>query len=210
MSRITFPKLATLRRSLFAVAGAAVVLGGLAGAGVAIARPPHDMAAMSTEDMARMRQHMLDRATRELSLDDAQKQRLATVLDKMAAHRTAMMGKPGEDPRAKARALMAGSTFDRAGAQALVDQKAGAMRSAAPEMISAFGDFFDGLKPEQQQKLRAWMDKRGGGHGMFMGGMDGMGGAEHGGMMGRGHGGHGMHHGGHGDMPPPAASAAKP
>jgi Spy/CpxP family protein refolding chaperone len=215
MSSTLFSKLPLLRRSLFAMAGAVVVLSSLASASHAMARPPHDMAAMSTEDMARMRQHMLDRATRELSLDEAQKQRLATLLDKMAAQRSAVMGGPQDDPRAKTRALLAGSTFDRAGAQALVDQKTGAMRSAAPELISAFGDFFDGLKPEQQQKVRVWMDKRGGRHGMFMGG------SEHGGGMMEGHG-PGRHrgmppgaHGAHGDMPtpppPPAAAApAKP
>jgi Spy/CpxP family protein refolding chaperone len=148
------------------------------------------MATMSAEDMGRMRQRMLDRAASELTLDAAQKQRLATVFDKLAEQRKVVMG-PDTDPRAKARALLAGNTFDRAGAQQLIDQKTSAVRSGAPEVITAFGDFFDNLKPEQQQKVRVWLDKRGG-HRWF-GGPSGMGGHE-------------MHHGmPPGDMPPPPA-----
>jgi Spy/CpxP family protein refolding chaperone len=196
MSKLSLLKLSPLRRGLLAVAGAAVVIGSLSAYGHAVAHP-RDMATMSAEDMGRMRQRMLDRAASELTLDAAQKQRLAAVFDKLAEQRKAVMG-PDTDPRAKARALIAGNTFDRAGAQQLIDQKTGAVRSGAPEVITAFGDFYDNLKPEQQQKVRVWMDKRGG-HRWF-GGPGGMGGM----------GGHEMNHGAHhgmppGDMPPPPA-----
>jgi Spy/CpxP family protein refolding chaperone len=124
---------------------------------------PHqgDMSQMSADDLARMRQHMTERVSRELSLDDAQKQRLGALFDKLAEQRKVVMGADA-DPRAKVRALVAGNTFDRAGAQQLVDQKTTALHSAAPEVITAFGDFYDSLKPDQQLKLREWMDKRGG------------------------------------------------
>ncbi|MFM2065531.1 MAG: hypothetical protein RLZZ584_440 [Pseudomonadota bacterium] len=199
MSRIPLHALPTVRRGLIALAGAAVVLGSLAGYSHAVARQ-HDMATMSAEDMGRMRQHMLERATRELTLDTAQQQRLGALLDKLAEQRKAVMG-PDADPRAKARALVAGNTFDRAGAQALVEQKAAAVRSGAPEVIAAFGDFYDSLKPEQQHKVRVWLDKRGG-HRWFGG--PGHMGAHRGEHMG----GPGMQRGQHpgtpgGDMPPP-------
>ena len=201
MIKFTVPTLTRLRRGLLATAGAALVLGSLAAVGQAVAHP-HDMAGMSAEDGARMRQHMLERASRELALDPAQKQRLTTLFDKLAEQRKLLRGSDA-DPRAKARALVAGPTFDRAGAQALVDQKTGALRSAAPEVIAAFGDFYDGLKPEQQGKLRTWMDRRGG-HGWMGAGLFG-GPGEHGGPR---HG-HAMHPGAlpAGDQPPPPPAA---
>jgi Spy/CpxP family protein refolding chaperone len=191
------PKLSlrSLRRGLMAVAGAAVVLASLGACAQAVARPG-DMATMSAEDMSRMRQHMLERASRHLGLDEAQKQRLATVLDKLAEQRKAVMGADG-DPRAKARELLAGNTFDRAGAQILIDQKTSAVRSAAPQVITAFGDFFDSLKPAQQQKVRDWMEHRGGRRWMGMGGGHEM------------HPGHGMGPG-MPPGPPPAAAADAP
>lgn len=79
------------------------------------------------------------------------------------------MGGPGMMPRAEMQALIKGEKFDRAGAQALVDQKAGAMRAAAPDVITAMGDFYDSLKPEQQAKVRAFMERGPMGRGMMGG-----------------------------------------
>lgn len=160
------------RRAALAVLGATLIAGGVAACGHAGPRRG-DVSQMSAEDLSHMRQHVGDRISSELKLDDAQKQRLGVLFDKLAEQRKAVMGSD-TDPRAKVRALLAGNTFDRAGAQQLVEQKAGAVRTAAPELIAAFGDFYDSLKPEQQQKLREWMDQRGGrrwfgGHAMHMG-----------------------------------------
>lgn len=143
----------------------------------------------SEADMQKRRDKMIERATSELSLDAAQKAKLVTLMDTMHAKRAAMMaanggqpgqgkvhgqgdmkgheghggaggmGGPGMMPRAEMQALIKGEKFDRAGAQALVDQKAGAMRAAAPDVITAMGDFYDSLKPEQQAKVRAFMER---------------------------------------------------
>ncbi len=48
-------------------------------------------------------------------------------------------------------------------AQALVEEKTGAIREKSPEVIAAFAGFYDTLKPEQQQKLRDYLAKRHGG-----------------------------------------------
>ena len=72
-------------------------------------------------------------------------------------------------PRAEMQALIKGEKFDRAGAQALVDQKANALRTASPEVITAMGDFYDSLKPEQQAKVRAFMERGPMGRGMMGG-----------------------------------------
>lgn len=151
----------------------------------------------SEADMLKRRDKMVERATSELSLDAAQKAKLVTLMDTMHAKRAAMMashgaaqpgagaasgphgmkgreghggqGGPGMMPRAEMQALIKGEKFDRAGAQALVDQKAGAMRAAAPEVITAMGDFYDSLKPEQQAKVRAFMERGPMGRGMMGG-----------------------------------------
>jgi Spy/CpxP family protein refolding chaperone len=62
------------------------------------------------------------------------------------------------------KAVLAGSQFDRSRAQALVEAKTAAMREASPAVIAAAADFYDSLKPEQQQKVRGYLE-RGGHHG---------------------------------------------
>ena len=62
--------------------------------------------------------------------------------------------------RAEMQALVTGTTFDRARAQALVEAKTNAVRTKSPEVIAAMADFYDSLKPEQQQKVREFMAKR--------------------------------------------------
>jgi Spy/CpxP family protein refolding chaperone len=125
---------------------------------------------MSDADHAKMRDRMVERATTELALDAGQKAKLVTLLDKMHQQRTKMMGpapqadQPGKTPRDEFLGLMSGERFDRARAQALVDEKGNAMRAAAPEMITAMGDFYDSLKPEQQAKVRDFLSR--GGRGM--------------------------------------------
>jgi Spy/CpxP family protein refolding chaperone len=60
-------------------------------------------------------------------------------------------------------ALIAGPKFERERAQSLVTTKTDALRSKSPEVIAAAADFFDSLKPEQQQKVREFLNKRRGG-----------------------------------------------
>jgi Spy/CpxP family protein refolding chaperone len=176
-----------IKRSLFALATAGLVVGLSAcghapfgGEGRGERGHGHSMGMMghgqhSEADMLKRREKMLERATTELSLDAAQKARLVTLMDTLHAKRTAMMAAKGEAkgdmkghegrhgqggmPRAEMQALIKGEKFDRAGAQALVDQKASALRASSPEVITAMGDFYDSLKPEQQAKVRAFMER---------------------------------------------------
>jgi Spy/CpxP family protein refolding chaperone len=62
---------------------------------------------------------------------------------------------------------VAGNKFDRSRAQTLVNDKTDIVRNQSPEVIAAFGDFYDSLRPEQQQKVRDFMQKR---HGHRWGG----------------------------------------
>jgi len=148
-----------IKRSLFGLFGATLVVGALSGCGHY--RGDH-WQQMSEADSAKMRERILERAGKELSLDDAQKQRLAVLADKLKEQRTALVGST-TDPRAELQALIAGPKFERDRAQSLVTTKTDALRSKSPEVIAAAADFFDSLKPEQQQKVREFLAKRRGG-----------------------------------------------
>ena len=143
-----------IKRSLFGLFGASILVGGLTACG----HHHNGGWQMNEEDSTKMRTRMLERAGKELSLDDAQKARLANLADKLREQRLALIGS-GADPRAEIKSLVAGAKFDRERAQALVEAKTGAVKSKSPEVISAAADFFDSLKPEQQ-KVREFMNKR--------------------------------------------------
>ena len=140
-------------KTTLAVLGAALLIGGLTACG-----GHRGWSGMGSADSAEMRERMLARAGNELKLDDAQKQRLAVLADTLRDSRSAVMG--ASDPRADVQALVAGPKFDRNGAQALVEAKTAAVRGKSPEVITAAADFFDSLKPEQQQQVRELLNKR--------------------------------------------------
>lgn len=146
-----------IKRTLFGLAGLSIVIGGLTACG---ASRYHSMHNMSEADATAWRARQIERVASKLDLDAAQKAKLAILGDAMAQQRKALRGNAA-DPRGEFKALIAGSTFDRAGAQALVTQKTDAIRAGSPQVIAAMGDFYDSLRPEQQQKVRDFMNKRG-------------------------------------------------
>ena len=147
-----------IKRTFVGLFSATVLLGGLTACG----HGHHGGWQMSDADAQKMRERMIDRVSRELTLDDAQKQRLGVLADKLREQRKALVGNTA-DPRAELQALVSGTTFDRARAQSLVESKTDAVRTKSPEVIAAMADFYDSLKPEQQQKVREFMAKRRGG-----------------------------------------------
>jgi Spy/CpxP family protein refolding chaperone len=147
-----------IQRSLIAVLGAAVVFGGAA----AFAHRGHHAQPMTAADIAEMKVRMVDRIGDRMDLDAEQKGKLTLLADRLVEQRSALMA--GSDPRAAVQALVAGPTFDREGAEALLIAKTDALRQGAPAVIAAFGELYDSLRPEQQQELRALM-ARGGRHG---------------------------------------------
>ena len=147
-----------LKRTFIGLFGATVLIGGLS----ACAHRHHGPfgGQISEEDSAKFRAKMVDRVGKELDLDAAQKQHLTALADKMREQRLALLGS-GTDPRAELQALVAGPTFDRDRALGLVTAKTEAVRGKSPEVIAAAAAFYDSLKPEQQQKVRDFMAKRG-------------------------------------------------
>lgn len=142
-----------IRRTLIGVAGLGLVVGGLTACGH---RMHHGWPA-NEADAAQWRERIVQKASRELDLDAAQQAKLNGLAEAMAAQRRALVGEAGSNPRAEFQALIAGPQFDRAKGQALLDAKTGALRDGAPKVMTAAADFYDSLKPEQQQKLRDFM-----------------------------------------------------
>ena len=60
------------------------------------------------------------------------------------------------------RVTITGNSFDRNGAQVLLQKKTQALQTSGPQLINAMGDFYDSLRPEQQQKVRDFLNRRGG------------------------------------------------
>ena len=146
-----------IKRTFLGVLGATILAGGLAACA-------HQHGPWNEADSAKMREHVLARVGKELALDDAQKQRLVVLADKLKDERAALAG-PGNDPRAEFQALLAGPKLERDKAQSLVDSKTAVLRSKSPEVITAAGDFFDSLRPDQQQKVRDFLANHHGRHG---------------------------------------------
>jgi len=140
-----------IKRTLIGLFGASILLGGLA----ACSHRGHHHGPMSEADAAKLSERIVNKANRELSLDEAQKAKLGVLADAVKAQRGALLG--ATDPRAEVQALVAGAQFDRSKAQGLIEAKTSAVRDKSPALVAAMGDFYDSLKPEQQQKLREFM-----------------------------------------------------
>ncbi|MDO9286523.1 MAG: Spy/CpxP family protein refolding chaperone [Aquabacterium sp.] len=150
-----------LKRTLIALASTGVLLGGLAACSHQRHHGSH--AAMSEAELVQLKARFIQKASDKLDLDAAQQARLGVLADAVKDQRAALLaGTP--NPRADLQALVAGPQFDRSRALALVEGKTGALRDKAPAVVTALADFYDSLKPEQQQKLRELM-ARGRGHG---------------------------------------------
>ena len=140
-----------VRKTLLGLFGGALIVGGL---GACSHRGDwHTGAGASPEFHARM----VEKVGSKLDLDAAQKQKLAVLADKLQAQRAALRG--AEDPRAAFKGLFAGSKLDQVGAKKLITEKTAAVQAGSPEVIAAAADFFDNLKPEQQQKVRDLMER---------------------------------------------------
>ena len=149
-----------LRRTLFGLLGAGLVVGSLSGCGN---HGDRWGSSMSAEQYAQRRDKMVDRAASKLDLNAEQKALLAKVGDSVYAQRQALMGQT-TDPRAEMKSLIAGPKFDAAKAQALINDKTTALQTKSPEVVAALAAFYDSLNPTQQQKVRDFTE---GHHGWF-------------------------------------------
>ncbi len=145
-----------IKRTFFGLAGISILLGGMTACGH---RMHHGWGSDATpEQAAEWRGKMVERIGSKLDLNADQKAKLTVLGEKLHAQRQVLRGQG--DPRAEFKSLIAGEKFDRAKAQALVQQKTEIVRTGSPEVIDALGDFYDSLTPEQQQKVREFMERR--------------------------------------------------
>ncbi len=144
-----------IKRTLIGLMATTVVLGGLTACG---ARGDHARG-WSDERITEVRGKAIEKISSKLDLNAEQKAKLGVLADQMIASRKALRG--NSDPRTELQALVAGDRFDRSKAQQLLDQKLQAAQGNGPQMLSAFGDFYDSLNPEQQQQVREKLERRG-------------------------------------------------
>jgi protein CpxP len=145
-----------IKRTLFGLFGATVALGALTACGH---RHGHErFSGMSTEQQAEFRNRAIERVASRLDLNAEQKKRLNALADKLHEQRVALTG--AADPRAEVRSLVAGEKFDRDKARAMLGEKMAAVNAKSPEVIAAFGEFFDSLSPAQQAKVRDFLQHR--------------------------------------------------
>lgn len=143
-----------MKKLLLFVLGSVVLVAGLTACG------PHRF---SKEDSAEHAAWIVERVARKLDLDDAQKVRLDAVKTALLTVRDAAEKRRAAD-RQELTALLAQPTLDRTRANSLVTGHTRAIEQHAPQVIAAFGDFYDSLRPEQQQTLREQVESRLAGH----------------------------------------------
>ena len=144
-----------IKRTLIGLTATTVVLGGLTACG---SRGDHARG-WSDERITEVRGKAIEKISDRLDLNADQKAKLAVLADQMIASRKALRG--NSDPRTDLQALVAGDKFDRSKAQQFLDQKLQAAQGNGPQMLAAFGDFYDSLNPEQQQQVREKLERRG-------------------------------------------------
>ena len=145
-----------LKRTLLGVAVSTALLGSLAaysaeGGGFHHGPP-------SAADMAQHQAAMLAHIGKTLNLDANQAAKLQVLANTLHAGHAALAG-GAVNPHDRMKALIAGNTFDRAGAQQLVNEKVAAIQANSPALITAAGDFFDSLNATQQQQVRDFATK---------------------------------------------------
>lgn len=142
-----------IKRTLIGLFGTAVLVGGL----TACSRGHHGN--WSDEGVAEVRTKVVSKITKKLDLNAAQQQKLDALANEVVAQRTAFRVE-GSDPRVEIPALIQGDKFDRARAQALLEQKTQALQGNAPKVLTALADFYDSLTPEQQKEVRELQERR--------------------------------------------------
>ena len=146
-----------LKRTLVGVAVSSALLGGVAAYSQGA---PFHHGPPTAEQMAQHEAMMLAHIGKRLNLDANQAAKLKALGDLMVADHAPQAG---TDPRAAMTALIAGNTFDRAGAQQLVNKHVTKIQADSPALINAAGDFFDSLNATQQAQVREFAAKHPGG-----------------------------------------------
>jgi len=94
----------------------------------------------------------------ELDLNDMQKEKLDVVKTEMMKLRKEFNGDRAST-RKQVLALVSQPTLDRDALMNMINVRTQAVSNDAPQIVAAFGDFYDSLNPEQQAKVREHIEK---------------------------------------------------
>ena len=94
----------------------------------------------------------------ELKLDDAQIDKLNVLKDELIATRNKMHDEH-ETTHSEALAMFNESQLDRQKALTIIESKTRLVNQYAPNVVNAFGDFYDSLNEAQRQELREHINK---------------------------------------------------
>lgn len=106
---------------------------------------------------------LVKKTNHELKLSEAQLGKLNALKDELlAAHRE--YRKRHGDTRKAVDELLSQPTLDQARVLAIIKERTREVDDKAPQVVSAFADFYDSLNPTQQKKLHddidSWMKRR--------------------------------------------------
>jgi len=115
------------------------------------------------DEPGRLRARIVDRVAHRLGLDAEQQERFSLLYGRLHELRAALRGR--SDLRKDIASLVQDGAFDRWYAQDLVNLRIQALRDKSPLVIAAMAEFYDALRPAQQQKVREFLARRPGGWG---------------------------------------------
>jgi len=110
---------------------------------------------------------MVKKISYELELNPDQHQKLVALKGKVQGARQQFRAAHG-DFHTDALKLLEESSLDRNKAISMINTRADAVRSNAPQVVDAAGDFYDSLNTEQRKKLREKISERSKYRGRFM------------------------------------------
>ena len=111
-------------------------------------------------------EYMVDKVSKELTLNDDQNVKLNALKDELLAARQEMHSKRDETKQA-INELLEQPALDRERVLNMVSERTQAVNDKAPQVVSALGDFYDSLTAEQQAKLREEVKERMEHHGKY-------------------------------------------
>lgn len=104
-------------------------------------------------------EHMMQKISHELELNDAQLAQLSKLKTALLDARK-QLHEQRKSEQDTLQSLLSQPTLDRDRLLSLAQEHLQKMQQQAPQIVTAAGDFYDSLKPEQQHKLREEITER--------------------------------------------------
>ena len=109
-------------------------------------------------DPQRQATWLMDKATKELHLDNTQQTKLRRLVDDVTDSRK-LMRNQRDQAKQVIMGLLEQPNLPRDKSLDLVENHIRVMQGQAPKLVTAFADFYDSLDPQQRKALREALDK---------------------------------------------------